>query len=85
MTWKELKDKISQMTEEELQQEVVVWGEDFSIKHDCTLVKSEENQYYNDIWGGDCCYPESELEKEDLTAHGTVLSCKEGQYYIFGL
>lgn len=28
MTWKELKDKISLMTEEEQQQEVAVWGED---------------------------------------------------------
>lgn len=27
MTWKELKDKISLMTEEEQQQEVAVWGE----------------------------------------------------------
>lgn len=26
MTWKELKDKISLMTEEEQQQEVAVWG-----------------------------------------------------------
>ena len=30
MTWKELKDKISLMTEEEQQQEVAVWGEDIS-------------------------------------------------------
>lgn len=27
MTWKELKDKISLMTEEEQQQKVAVWGE----------------------------------------------------------
>ena len=27
MTWKELKDKISLMTEEEQQQEVAVWGD----------------------------------------------------------
>lgn len=27
MTWKELKDKISLMTEEEQRQEVAVWGE----------------------------------------------------------
>ena len=26
MTWKELRDKISHMTEEEQQQEVAIWG-----------------------------------------------------------
>lgn len=31
MTWKELKDKISLMTEEEQQQEVAVWGEDMNL------------------------------------------------------
>lgn len=31
MTWKELKDKISLMTEEEQQQEVAVWGETMAV------------------------------------------------------
>lgn len=31
MTWKELKDKISLMTEEEQRQEVAVWGENLLI------------------------------------------------------
>ncbi len=30
MTWKELKDKISLMTEEEQQKEVAVWGENMN-------------------------------------------------------
>lgn len=33
MTWKELKDKISLMTEEEQQQEVAVWGEDINLRN----------------------------------------------------
>lgn len=31
MTWKELKDKISLMTEEEQRQEVAVWGENMNL------------------------------------------------------
>ena len=33
MTWKELKDKISLMTEEEQQKEVAVWGENIIHTH----------------------------------------------------
>lgn len=34
MTWKELKDKISLMTEEEQRQEVAVWGENMNLMKD---------------------------------------------------
>lgn len=37
MTWKELKDKISLMTEEEQQQEVAVWGEDMNYQYECVV------------------------------------------------
>lgn len=46
MTWKELKDKISLMTEEEQQQEVAVWGEDMNLMKDCSLEKTNEDMYY---------------------------------------
>lgn len=46
MTWKELKDKISLMTEEEQQQEVAVWGEYLNLMKDCSLEKTNENMYY---------------------------------------
>lgn len=42
MTWKELKDKISLMTEEEQQQEVAVWGEYLNLMKDCSLEKTNE-------------------------------------------
>lgn len=38
MTWKELKDKISLMTEEEQRQEVAVWGENMNLMKDCSLL-----------------------------------------------
>lgn len=43
MTWKELSDRISRMTEEEQQQNVAVWGEDFSLRNDCCLMKTSED------------------------------------------
>lgn len=43
MTWKELKDKISLMTEEEQRQEVAVWGENMNLMKDCSLEKTDED------------------------------------------
>lgn len=43
MTWEELKDKISLMTEEEQQQEVAVWGENMNLMKDCSLEKTDED------------------------------------------
>lgn len=40
MTWKELKDKISLMAEEEQRQEVAVWGENMNLMKDCSLEKT---------------------------------------------
>lgn len=40
MTWKELKDKISLMTEEEQRQEVAVWGENMNLMKDCSITDS---------------------------------------------
>ena len=39
MTWKELSDKISSMTQEEQQQDVAIWGEDFCLRKQCALEK----------------------------------------------
>lgn len=49
MTWKELKDKISLMTEEEQRQEVAVWGEYLNLMKDCSLEKTNENIIPNSI------------------------------------
>lgn len=54
MTWKELKDKISLMTEEEQRQEVAVWGENMNLMKDCSLEKTDEDMYYNSEWDYTC-------------------------------
>lgn len=51
MTWKELKDKISLMAEEEQRQEVAVWGENMNLMKDCSLEKTNEDMVqYDRIW-----------------------------------
>lgn len=62
MTWKELKDKISLMTEEEQRQEVAVWGENMNLMKDCSLEKTDEDMYYNSEWDYTC--EESELDRK---------------------
>lgn len=55
MTWKELKDKISLMTEEEQRQEVAVWGENMNLMKDRVLKYvyniKQERSYNNDLVG----------------------------------
>ena len=46
MTWKELSDKISSMTQEEQQQDVAIWGEDFCLRKQCALEKNSEDMFY---------------------------------------
>lgn len=81
MTWKELKDKISDMTEEEQQREVAVWGEDITLHNkDCSLVKELGAMYCSDNW--DSAIPEGELEPEDFYDPSVYKVSDVGLYYI---
>lgn len=83
MTWKELGERISKMTEEEQLQEVAIWGEDFTLRNqDCFLTKTDEALFFNDNW--DETYAESDLLPEDLNHPDTCKVCEKGMYYIFG-
>lgn len=81
MTWKELKDKISLMTEEEQRQEVAVWGENMNLMKDCSLEKTDEDMYYNSEWDYTC--EESELEPEDKNDPDVHKVYEAGMYYIY--
>lgn len=48
MTWKELKDKISLMTEEEQQKEVAVWGENMNLMKNTGIIKTLWN--FLEMW-----------------------------------
>ena len=82
MTWKELSDKISSMTQEEQQQDVAIWGEDFCLRKHCALEKNSEDMFYNILW--DECIPKSDLEDSDLDDPSTKMVYEAGKYYIFG-
>ena len=75
MTWKELSDKISSMTQEEQQQDVAIWGEDFCLRKQCALEKNSEDMFY---------IPKSDLEDGDLDDPSTKMVYEAGKYYIFG-
>lgn len=81
MTWKELKDKISLMTEEEQQKEVAVWGENMNLMKDCSLEKTDEDLYYNTEWDYTC--EESELEPEDKNDPDVHKVYEAGMHYIY--
>lgn len=81
MTWKELKDKISLMTEEEQRQEVAVWGENMNLMKDCFLEKTNEDMYCNSEW--DYTREESELELEDKNDPDVHKVYEAGMHYIY--
>lgn len=74
MTWKELKDKISLMTEEEQRQEVAVWGENMNLMKDCSLEKTDEDMYYNSEWDYTC----EESDMGILEENRTFISSRPG-------
>lgn len=79
LTWAMLKERIEQMTEQEQQENVKVWGCEMPLRNEATLEKTDENMYYNDDFDG-ICYPESELE--DYTPEECTLVAKKGTYYL---
>lgn len=79
LTWAMLKERIAQMTEQEQQQPVRVWGCDMPLKSEATLEKTDEDLYYNDDFEG-ICYPESELE--DYKPEDCTLVITKGSYYL---
>lgn len=79
LTWDMLKDKIEQMTEQERQRPVCVWGCDISIRKEIWLDKTHENMYYHDDFDG-ICYPESDLD--DYDPKECCLVAAAGTYYL---
>lgn len=78
ITWKELADKISLMSEEDKQQPVRLWGDYAPLGSACDLDKTDEKMYrIEDI---DCAYPESMLD-DDLKKDCELI-CDKGTYYI---
>lgn len=81
MTWKELKDKISLMTEEEQQKQVAVWGEDINLMKNCSLEKAREDLYYDSDWNN--TREESDLEPFEMNDSAIYKVHRAGMYYIY--
>lgn len=79
MTWKELSDKISKMTEEQQGMAVQVWGEEKPLEEG-VLCFADEDMLYNEEWD-DCCYPRSMVEEEDIPE--AIIVATKGTPYIF--
>ena len=61
MTYKELKEKLNELTEDQLNQEVKVMQEDTEIKELLSIEVSEEDYIYEREYPFDGCFPISEL------------------------
>lgn len=82
MTWKELSDKIEKLSDEQKQMTVKGWSEETPIS-DAVFCIDNEHYYCNYDADWDCCYRESELEKEDLEDENTHLVLEANVPYIF--
>lgn len=81
MTWKELSNIISYMTEEEQHQNVAIWGECFDLCMNCSIEKTSSDQYHDNEWGD---VRADELNEKELKERNIKFVCKSGQYYILG-
>lgn len=79
MTWKELKQKIEKMSEEEQEKTVTVWADEEPIR-DAVLSRCTEDLYGNNDW--DFAVYKSDLEEEELNDTGTYLIARKGHYYL---
>lgn len=80
MTWRELKEKIGKMPEDQKDRPVIACGEETPIT-DVVLSCFDENMYWNDEW--DYTEPESCISAEDKEDPGTRLVIEKGTYYLF--
>ena len=79
MTWKELKNRIEKMPEDEQEKTVTVWAEEEPMR-DAVLSRCTEDLYGNNEW--DLTLYKSDLEEEELNDTGTYLIARKGHYYL---
>lgn len=79
MTWKELKQKIEKMSEDQQDLSAIGFGEEIPIRK-ISFEKFDENLYYNKNW--DNSYLESDLTNDEKEEPGTILVAKKNTYYL---
>jgi len=81
MTYKELKEKLEALTEEQLAQEVSVWEEEEPFKELKFIEAATEDFLYDDPQEG--CFPRSEILSGDTDIDDWTVAVKEGTVYIW--
>lgn len=80
MTWRELRERIERMPDDQKDCKAIAWGECTPIR-EVTLEECFENMYYNKEW--EYSVDESDLSLDELENPDTKLIVKEGTYYLF--
>lgn len=80
MTWKELKDKLDNLTPDQLDMDVQAWGESLPLTTASFHIASE-NQYFDNDW--DYCCPESEIDDADFESPTLRIIAKAGEPYLW--
>ena len=79
LTWEDLANKINQMTPEERNERVKVWGEERDFCDDVCLTKESEDMCYDEDYPGDGCDVRSNFDKGTNLA----VSLEAGKYYLY--
>ena len=80
MTWRELKEAISHIPEDQLDNYVKAWGECLDLTV-VVLESAKESMYYNPDWGNEWFRPESAIDPEELPDCAKV--CDRGYFYLW--
>ena len=82
MLWKELQASINAMSDEELNKEVFVWGDEKPMSN-VDFEVAIENMYFNNDYDDTCCIPASEADPDMLKSSETQLICEKGFKYLY--
>lgn len=64
MNWKQLKDFCNGLTEEQLQEKVIMWREHESVNNIEVMTLEEDHFIYLDIYESDGCITESDMNSQ---------------------
>ena len=80
MTFKQLRDRLNKLTDEQLDNEISIVGED-RFANNIILEVANEDYYFNVGWK--CSVPFSALTEEDIEDAETQLQWRNGTPYLF--
>lgn len=83
ITWKELRDAIDKMSEEEMNKLAQSWGEDLPLNKNLSLEQTEDDMYFDSECPDDGAFPKSAYyNNEDDIPSSCELIAKKGEYFI---